>query len=65
MRRPAKPGSMIAFALRQADSGTPNAEVCRKRGVSEQTFCGWKRCCSGIAKGGPQAEAARGAGVVC
>ena len=32
----------IAFALRQADSGTPVGEVCRKLGVSEQTFYRWK-----------------------
>jgi len=28
----------IAFALRQADSGIPVAEICRKMGVSEATF---------------------------
>ena len=28
----------IAFALRQAETGTPIAEVVRKMGVSEQTF---------------------------
>jgi len=33
----------IAFALRQAESGTPVGEVCRKMGVSEQTFYRWKR----------------------
>ncbi len=28
----------IAFALRQAEAVTPIVEVCRKMGVSEQTF---------------------------
>lgn len=33
----------IAFALRQAETGTRVAEVCRKLGISEQTFFRWKR----------------------
>jgi len=32
----------IAFALRQAELGTSVADVCRKLGVSEQTFYRWK-----------------------
>jgi putative transposase len=28
----------IAFALRQAESGTPVADVCRQRGVGEASF---------------------------
>jgi putative transposase len=28
----------ILYALRQAEAGTPVAEVCRKLGISEQTF---------------------------
>ena len=28
----------IAFALRQAENGTPVVEVCRKLGIAEQTF---------------------------
>ena len=31
-----------AFALQQAASGTAVAEVCRKMGISEQTFYRWK-----------------------
>lgn len=31
-------GEQIAFALRQAEVGTPVAEVCRKMGVSEATY---------------------------
>ena len=33
----------IAFALRQAESGAPVLEVCRKMGVAEQTFYRWKK----------------------
>ncbi len=32
----------VAYALRQAEAGTPVVEVCRKLGVSEQTFYQWK-----------------------
>jgi len=38
----------IAFALRQAEGGTPVKEVCRKLGVSEQTFYRWKRKFAGM-----------------
>lgn len=30
--------SRIAFALWQADEGTPVAEICRKMGIAEHTF---------------------------
>ena len=33
----------IAFALRQAEGGTPVADVCRQMGVSEATFYVWKK----------------------
>ena len=32
----------IAFALKQAEHGTPVSEVCRKLGIAEQTFYRWK-----------------------
>jgi len=38
----------IAFALRQAETGTRVAEVCRKMGISEQTFFRWKRKYAGL-----------------
>ncbi|QYK49745.1 MAG: transposase [Phycisphaeraceae bacterium] len=38
----------IAFALRQAESGTPIVEVCRKMGISEQTFFRWKKKFAGM-----------------
>jgi putative transposase len=33
----------VAFAMRQAESGTPVPEVCRKMEISEQTFYRWKK----------------------
>jgi putative transposase len=38
----------IAFALHQAEQGTPVAEVTRKMGISEQTFYRWKRKYGGL-----------------
>lgn len=38
----------IAFALRQAEAGTPIVEVCRKMGASEQTFYRWKKLYAGM-----------------
>ena len=38
----------IVYALRQAEAGTPVVEVCRKLGVSEQTFYRWKRKFAGM-----------------
>jgi putative transposase len=33
----------IAYALRQADAGTPVGDVCRQFGVSEASFYVWKK----------------------
>ena len=38
----------IAFALKQAETGTPVLEVCRKLGVSEQTHYRWKKQYGGL-----------------
>lgn len=38
----------IAYALRQAESGTAVPEICRKLGVSEATFYSWKRKFGGM-----------------
>ena len=38
----------IAYALRQVESGTPILDVCRKLGVSEQTFYRWKKKYEGM-----------------
>ena len=41
----------IAFALKQAEMGTPVAEVIRRMGVSEQTFYRWKKVYGGLGVG--------------
>ena len=38
----------IVFALKQAETGVPVEEVCRKIGISEATFYNWKRKFSGL-----------------
>lgn len=38
----------IAFALRQSETGVPVLEVCRKLGISEQTFYRWKKKFAGM-----------------
>jgi transposase-like protein len=38
----------IAFALRQAESGSSVAEIIRKLGISEQTFYRWKKRFAGL-----------------
>jgi putative transposase len=43
MRKARFTEEQISFAIRLAESGTPVVEVCRKIGVSEQTFYRWKR----------------------
>ncbi len=38
----------IAFALRQAETGTRVTEVCRKLGISDATFYNWKKKYGGL-----------------
>jgi putative transposase len=38
----------VTFAMRQAESGTPVFEVCRKIGIAEQTFYRWKKKYAGM-----------------
>lgn len=38
----------IAFVLKQADDGTPVAEVCRKAGIAEATFYNWRKRYAGL-----------------
>jgi putative transposase len=38
----------IVHALRLAESGTPVVEVCRKLGITEQTFYRWRRRFAGM-----------------
>ena len=39
----------IAFALRQAETGTRVKEIIRKLGITEQTFYRWKKQYGGLA----------------
>ncbi len=43
MRKSRYSPEQIAAALRQAELGTPPAEITRKLGISEATFYGWKK----------------------
>lgn len=40
----------IAFALSQAEVGTPVAEVCLKMSVSQATYCRWKQLHGGLGR---------------
>ena len=40
--------AQIAFALKQAETGTRVEEVCRKMGISEATFYNWKKKYGGL-----------------
>src|SRR5436309_7659095 len=51
----------IAFVLRQAEEGTPIAEVCRKAGISDASFYSWRKKYGGLVPlEMKRAEAARG-----
>jgi putative transposase len=43
MKRSKFSEEQVAYALRQAESGTAVADVCRQLGVSEATFYAWKK----------------------
>ncbi len=43
MKRKRYTDEQIAFALRQAESGTAVEEICRRMGVSEPTYYRWKK----------------------
>jgi putative transposase len=40
--------AQIVFAIKQAETGTPVNEVCRKMGISEATFYNWKKKYGGL-----------------
>jgi putative transposase len=48
MKKSRYSAEQVAFALRQAESGTPVPEVCRKMGIAEQTFYRWKKRFAGM-----------------
>ena len=41
----------VAYALRQAETGTPVAEVIRRMGISEQIYYRWKKVYGGLSVG--------------
>jgi putative transposase len=43
MKRSRFSEEQIAYALRQVESGTPPADVCRHLGISEATLYVWKK----------------------
>ena len=43
MKRSRYSDEQIAYALRQVESGTAVADVCRQLGISEATFYVWKK----------------------
>ncbi len=48
MKRKRYSAEQIVYALRQAEAGSAVVEICRKLGVSEQTFYRWKKKYSGV-----------------
>lgn len=52
MKKSTHTEEQMVYALRQAEMGTPVADVCRKLGISEQTFAqrapGWKKKFAGM-----------------
>ena len=44
----------IAFALRQAEAGTPVEQVCRKLSISQATFFRWKKRFGGMGTAEPR-----------
>lgn len=48
MKRSRYTEEQIAFALKQAELGTPVPAVCRKMGVSDATFYNWRKKYGGL-----------------
>jgi putative transposase len=48
MKRSKYTEEQIAFALKQAELGTPVSEVIRKMGITEQTYYNWKKKYGGL-----------------
>ena len=48
MRKSRFTEEQIAYSVRQVEQGTPAAELCRKMGISEQTFYTWKKRFAGM-----------------
>lgn len=48
MRKSRFKEGQVAYALRQVEAGTSVKELCRKMGISEQTFYVWKKKYAGM-----------------
>ena len=48
MKRKRFTEEQIAMALRQAEAGTPVAEICRSLQITEQSFYRWKKRYGGL-----------------
>ena len=48
MKRSKFTDEQIAFALKQAEVGTPVEEVCRNMGISDATFYNWRKKYGGL-----------------
>ena len=48
MKRKRYSDEQIVYALRQAESGAKVVEICRKLGVTEQTFYRWRKKYAGV-----------------
>lgn len=48
MRKSKYTEEQIAMALRQAEAGTPVAEICRRLQITEATFYRWKKKYGGL-----------------
>jgi putative transposase len=51
MRKSKFSEEQIVYALKQAELGVPVLDVCRKYGVSEQTFYRWRKKYGGLEAG--------------
>jgi putative transposase len=48
IKKSAYSDAQISYALQQAETGAPVADVCRKIGISENTFYRWKKKYAGM-----------------
>ena len=51
MKKSCYTDEQISFALKQAETGAPVAELIRRMGISEQTFYRWKKVYGGLGVG--------------